>query len=187
MVFSSNYSVKSDLTNQDLEQLLSCDLVNAKTCGVEKKRFYTLTNWPQLYPKLVWSGNSLKTYIDVIIDESLVLRPTIDFRRSVLQTTGDMIHLNNWNMEKSFNIKSDSFEATCLDSTHLRIDCQWLKKQNTNTYYLALANFTFINRNIVSKYPIRTVAPTKNQEMINTRNDQSINNRYKLKCLLFNY
>lgn len=178
MVTSNNNSVKDDLTNQDLEQLLSCDLVNSKTCGVEKKRFYTLTNWPQLYPRLVWSGDSLKTYIDAIIDESLVLKPTIDFDRSVLQITADTIHLNNWYMEKSYKIKSDNFSVSCLDSPHLRIDCLWSRKRNENGHFLSLANFTFIFSNGYVNMPLWTnINPVLKQETIDSLNTKSASNR----------
>ena len=139
------------LTNPIMEKLMTCNIVNAQTCPVEKQKFHLLTSsWAQEYPKFAWYGDSLTGYYDTLITASHSVNPPLKFVQSYLKTMKDTVYVNNLNIESSYQLKGSQIKANLLSSPNIVIECMWSKKSldiSDNNYYISWMNFTFKSSN----------------------------------------
>lgn len=145
MVNFQDRVVKTNLTNSDYEQLMTCDLINLKTCNATKMRFFAMTNWAQSYPLLEWSGQSLKDYYDGLIVKAFNYTEKIGFERTVMRTLNSAVVIENTKLNRfSYAYLSSETKLNCLNSSNVTIDFTWIKRPNyTNSYIMSLVNFTF--------------------------------------------
>ena len=138
------------LNNTEYERLLSCDLINLKSCPVETQRYFALNDWIKNLPKLKWSGNSLKAYFDGIISQAYAYKEKIGFVKTTLKTIGNNIFIKNDQTQFSFPINSTDYKHKFLNGTNFRIDLGWTMKWSLPYLYeqeykhvINLENFTF--------------------------------------------
>ena len=175
-VKSDNSSFKTNPTNSDYEQLMSCDLIRLKNCPVEKQRFFALTNWAQGYPTLIWGGQSLKTYYDGLISQSNSYVPKIDLDKSVMKLVNSSILINNFKTQSVFNSTVSYFSASCLNASHFKIDCTWTAR--SNGYILSFVIFTFYDSYGTLSVPINTTHYTMRRRR--SADEPALTNIYSL-------
>ena len=151
---SVRYAGIDKFTNSEYERLLSCDLINLKSCPVETQRYFALTDWAKKLPWLVWSGNSLKTYFDGIISQAYAYKEKIGFVKTTLKTINNNIFIKNDQTQFSFPINSKDFKHKFLNGTNFKIDLGWTMKWSLPYFYeqeykhvINLVNFTMYYSN----------------------------------------
>ena len=146
----------SNFTNSEYERLLSCDLINLKSCPIETQRFFALTDWVKKLPWLVWSGNSMKAYFDGIIVQAYAYKEKIGFVKTSLKTFFTSLEVKN-NRSWLIEMYANQFKLNCLNGTNFEIGIDWTPKPDELTYVdsnswrlsymtsINKVNFTFYN------------------------------------------
>ena len=162
-------------TNTEYERLLSCDLINLKSCPVETQRYFALNNWAKKLPWLEWSGNSLKSYFDGIISQAYAYKEKIGFVKTTLKTLNNTILIKNDQLETSFTINSTDFKMKFLKCMNFEIKLGWTLKadkiiyndNDNNSWNLALkqainlVNFSFYYDNYPEIHTPMILDPSK--------------------------
>ena len=123
----------SYFTNSEYERLLSCDLINLKSCPVETQRYFALNDWVKKLPWLKWSGSSLKTYFNGIISKANAYKEKIGFVKTTLKTFSTGVEIKN-NQSWWIFMYSNQFNLKCLNGTNFEIGLECTPKPDRLTY-----------------------------------------------------
>ena len=132
-------------------------MINLKSCPIETRRYFALTNWAKELPWLEWSRNSLKAFFDGIISQAYAYKEKIGFVKTTLKTMFGSLFISNHQSLLILSMNSSDFKGQFLYGTNFEIELGWTMipdrkiYANNNTWKLEfkeainLVNFTFYN------------------------------------------
>lgn len=121
-------------TNEQLENRLICELLNAKDCAIEKQRFEAIAKWSLKFPTLEWSGSSMVSYFDKLIERASSYEAEIKYDSVNVVLDGNYFYVKSFKNGSQIGLVVPDGSFICLNSEKLYVLCETGFNQDNKRY-----------------------------------------------------